>query len=141
MVRKKSSEKNVSVKPEAVSPSEKCGDCAEAYGFCWPVLGGVPFFCRCPLHPHKLRRTSERACSIFARGDGCPAKTAVRLSECMGGPEPEKEVPLFREGERRPWKLVPVSEIPVGGISWDGTPMSDKRSEEPSAGTEEDLEW
>ena len=34
-----------------------------------------------------------------------------------------KVVPLFRPGDKDPWKVVDSADIPPGGISWDGTPL------------------
>ena len=119
---------------EQRSEASVCGDCEEAYGYCWPVLGGAPYFCRCPLHPYGLLCVSKAACGVFRkRISPRPKVVTERVSPGMEtSPAPEKVVPLFRTGERRPWKTVPVSEIPVGGISWDGTP---------AVKPQEDTEW
>lgn len=117
----------------------ECGDCFHAYGYCWPVEGGAPYFCRCPLHPHTLLRVKDLACNSFdLRKEPRPAKAMVKLSASTDStPESEKVVPLFREGEQRPWKYVPVSEIPKGGISWDGSPAINPSSPE----LHNDTEW
>lgn len=131
-------------KKDIVEPMQEthceCGDCERAYGYCWPVMGGVPYFCRCPLHPFTLLRVNRKACLDFGRrSEPRPVKTDVHLSVSRDeGPEPEKVVPLFREGERRPWKVVPVSEIPLGGLSWDGSPV---RRVEVKEAMQEDTEW
>lgn len=130
--------KNKTVIPE---PSQEvhceCGDCEKAYGYCWPVLDGVPYFCRCPLHPFTLLRVNCKACEDFSRrSEPRPVRTDIHLSAIdLEEMKPERVVPLFRVGERHPWKSVPVSEIPLGGLSWDGSPAVRKED------VQEDLEW
>ena len=123
-----------------VSSGHVCGDCGNAYGYCWPVAGGAPYFCRCPLRPYALLRVKESACCSFVvRNEPRPERVSVRVSVSRDeGPMPEKVVPLFREGERRPWKFVPVSEIPPGGLSWDGSPVKNDSSTMLDV---DDIEW
>ena len=67
---------------------------------------------------------SARACRSFVMRETPPPGTVTeRWSENRERDRvQEKVVPLFRKGGNRPWRLVPVSGIPPGGISWDGTP-------------------
>ena len=95
-----------------------CGQCANAYGFCMPGHNGRPIACRCEVHSEYLKMVSQEACGDFVEGSvSPPEKVSVFLSEDR---HPEravkKVVPLFRKGEKRPFKLVPVDEIPPGGI-------------------------
>lgn len=106
-------------------PMYTCGQCAKAYGFCCPGYDGSPIACRCPERPEFLRMCSEAACGVFAMRESPAPETVTEgwpkdLSEVRSK---GKVVPLFRKGESRPWKLVPVSEIPPQGISWDGMEM------------------
>lgn len=106
-------------------PTYTCGQCAQAYGFCCPGYDGSPIACRCPVRPEFLRMCTEAACGAFAMRESPAPETVTEgwpkdLSEVRSK---GKVVPLFRPGESRPWKLVPVSEIPPQGISWDGTPI------------------
>ena len=105
-------------------PVMTCGLCAHAYGYCCPGHDGSPIACRCPDRPESYRMVSERACRAFSMRESPPPETVTeRWSENRERDRiREKVVPLFRKGEKRPWKLVRVSEIPPDGISWDGTP-------------------
>ena len=106
-----------------VLPQEHCGDCASAYGYCCPGYDGSPIACRCPSHPERFLACSEVACGNFReRPGGRPSKVTERWSENRESHlVSRKVVPLFRDGERKPWKVVFSDEIPCGGISWDGT--------------------
>lgn len=106
-----------------VLPQEYCGDCASAYGYCCPAYDGSPIACRCPSHPERFLACSEVACGNFReRPGGRPSKVTELWSENRESHlVSRKVVPLFRDGERKPWKVVFSDEIPCGGISWDGT--------------------
>ena len=99
-----------------------CGDCAKAYGYCMPGADRSPIGCRCPKHPGEVIFCSRRSCGDFElRKEAAPKVVEVFLSEDLFVDRSvEKVVPLFREGELRPWKLVPASKVPPGGISWTG---------------------
>lgn len=101
-----------------------CGQCGSAYGYCCPAFDGRPICCRCPEHPEFLMSCSQTACGKFTmRSEPAPTKVTERLSVNLYADRiKEKVVPLFRPGEKEPWKVVPVSEIPPQGISWDGSP-------------------
>lgn len=109
--------------PRSVSDVRFCGDCQEAYGYCWPVLDGAPYFCRCLYCPHQLIRVSEKGCIHFSeRLPGSrPSSVTEKVSVSRDTvPLSRKVVPLFRLGERRPWKVVDVDSIPPGGITSEG---------------------
>ena len=106
------------VQSEIPSVVFTCGQCAHAYGFCMPAYDGKPIACRCEPHPEYLKMLSQTACKDFEKGTvSIPEKVTVFLSEDR---HPEKAsrkmVPLFRKGDKRPFKVVPVDEIPPGGI-------------------------
>lgn len=102
--------------------TESCGRCAEAYGYCMPAHDRSPIGCRCPRRPGVVLLCTERACGEYRkRTERIPKEVTVFLSEDVTAKDaPEKVVPLFRRGEARPWKLVPVSEIPPGGLGSEG---------------------
>lgn len=103
-----------------------CGICAHAYGYCCPAADGRPISCRCFFFPAYLKMVSERAClEHFApRSEPVPDRvTESRSLNLYADKVPKKVVPLFRKGEKVPWKYVDSDEIPPRGIHWDGTPF------------------
>lgn len=97
---------------------DTCGNCAKAYGYCCPGYDGSPIACRCPGHPERYLMCSEIACLQFEKRLGViPSKVTEKWSENKEAHlVKEKVVPLFRPGEKEPWKVVPVSQIPPGGL-------------------------
>lgn len=106
---------------ERAAAQATCGNCGSAYGYCLPAYDRSPIGCRCPRRPGVVLLCSEPACGEHTRRTRpVPREVTVFLSEdADAGRLPEKVVPLFRAGEARPWKLVPVSQIPPGGLGSD----------------------
>lgn len=103
-----------------------CGQCANAFGYCCPGKDGAPISCRCPMVPEHLISCKERACANFSqRTEPIPAKVTERVSpNPFADKVPHKAVPLFRNGEKEPWKWVDAESIPPQGISWTGEPFN-----------------
>lgn len=102
------------------------GDCIHAYGFCRPGADGTPIFCRCP-HERFLVMCKDPSCPLFERRpeDAPPPEVFDVLSEILHAEGvPKRRVPLFRPGDREPWKWVDADDIPPEGISWDGSPYA-----------------
>ena len=102
-----------------------CGECEKAYGFCMPAFDHSPIGCRCGKYPGRALFCTQLSCGDFARRSSpVPDRVEVFLSEDRFLKDcGEKKVPLFRKGEKDPWKWVKVSDIPPGGISWTGEPL------------------
>ena len=127
--------------PVSAGPVRTCGECALAYGFCRPGADGTPIFCRCPGEVY-LRMCSDMACDRFERRaeDAPPPEVCDVLSEILHAEcVPKRRVPLFRPGEREPWKWVDSDDIPPEGISWDGSPFTGAPEVAPASGDDVQL--
>lgn len=95
---------------------DTCGNCAKAYGYCCPGYDESPIACRCPAHPERYIMCSEKSCRDFSRRTArIPSKVSEKWSENKEVYLVSKKVvPLFRKGEKVPWKIVSVEDIPIG---------------------------
>ena len=108
-----------------MQPRTTCNDCSHAYDWCCPAHDGTPICLRCEVYPQYLKLCSQPSCGSFdKRNNPAPDKTNVRISENKFADKiPDKVVPLFRPGEKEPWKIVKSKDIPPEGISWTGEPF------------------
>lgn len=122
MAKKKTQDKPVQASPTP----HTCGECGSAYGFCCPSYTGVPVLCRCEKDILNMKLCSQNGCGYFSqRSEPAPETVTSRWSENkFSDLITEKVVPIFKDGESRPFKLIKVSEIPPQGISYTGLPMS-----------------
>lgn len=129
MVKKKTpiqESERIDAAPKEIRHTHK--ECAWSYGFCYRGVNGEPICCRCSKHPEFLKVCTDMACRDFEWiiDKKYPEEIPIGASENKYAHMiQEKVVPIFREGENTPWKTIPVSEIPIQGISWNGEPFSE----------------
>lgn len=85
--------------------------------------------CRCEVHPRFYKSPSDPAYKDYKHGGEGPPETVTEMTSenRFADRVPRKVVPLFRPGEKKPWKLVPSDEIPAQGINWKGEPLDSEK--------------
>ena len=118
MARKKNIPEESVARAEA---AEICGRCSLAGRLFVRGGDGKAVLCSCTKQPGRLFLTGRKGGGDYLFGEPSGGREIVYGFGGHDGKAPGKVVPLFRPGESRPWKCVPCSEIPPGGISFDGS--------------------
>lgn len=93
-----------------------CSDCAMAIDFCCRGYDGKPICCKCAKSPSlPYRLCSSLACNDFEPSEK-PLPTEFGFFFYFKD-DSEKVVPLFVKDSLDPFVIIPVCDIPPGGIS------------------------
>lgn len=117
--------KRKSIDPAGFAAPEKCcGNCGNAYGFCYKGIDGKPICCRCQNRSDGvLKMLSEKGCPFHVEG-----LAPVPTKDIPIGPSPDpdaarrppKVVPVFLEDGTK--VCIPVTEIGPQGITMEDLP-------------------